>query len=77
MVNEINYISINELASRILDNTLLSDVNIEQIIRHVLDFMAKFGVNNIYKDKTNNKNKCLQAGCARARWCSTGGVGVA
>ena len=51
MVNEINYISINELASRVLDNTLLSDVNIEQIIRHVLDFMAKFGVNNIYKDK--------------------------
>ena len=40
MVNEINYISINELASRVLDNTLLSDVNIEQIIRHVLDFMA-------------------------------------
>ena len=51
MINEINYISINELASRILDNTLLSDVNIEQIIRHVLDFMAKFGVNNIYQDK--------------------------
>ena len=51
MVNEINYISINELASRVLDNTLLSDINIEQIIRHVLDFMAKFGVNNIYQDK--------------------------
>ena len=51
MVNEINYISINELASRILDNTLLSDVNIEQIIRHVLDFMAKFGVNIYIKIK--------------------------
>ena len=48
MVNEINYISINELASRLLDNTLLSDVNIEQIIRHVLDFIAKFGVNNLF-----------------------------
>ena len=51
MVNEINYISINELASRILDNTLLSDVNIEQIIRHTLDFMTKFGINGIYQDK--------------------------
>lgn len=51
MINEINYISINELASRVLDNPLLSDINIEQIIRHVLDFMAKFGVNNIYQDK--------------------------
>ena len=31
MINEINYISINELASRVLDDTLLSDINIEQI----------------------------------------------
>ena len=51
MINEINYISINELASRLLDNPLLSDINIEQIVRHTLDFMAKFGVNNIYQDK--------------------------
>ena len=56
MINEINYISINELASRILDNTLLSDVNIEQIIRHVLDFMAKFGVNNNIADNIKKGN---------------------
>ena len=51
MINEINYISINELASRLLENPLLSDINIEQIVRHTLDFMAKFGINSIYQDK--------------------------
>ena len=51
MINEINYISINELASRLLENPLLSDINIEQIVRHTLDFMTKFGINGIYQDK--------------------------
>ena len=61
MINEINYISINELASRILDNPLLSDVNIEQIIRHILDADFPFEdslvpqmCDNIYNVLTNS-----------------------
>ena len=50
MINEINYISINELASRLLENPLLSDINIEQIVRHTLDLWKND--NEAFKDKT-------------------------
>jgi len=52
MINEnINFISIKEVLSRLLRHPLLSDVNLEQAISYTLDFIAIFGFNKFYTQK--------------------------
>lgn len=52
MINQnINYIKIEEIISRVKDHPMLANLNIEQTIRYVLEFISKFGFNSMYQDK--------------------------
>lgn len=57
MINEnIHYISIKEVLSRLLEHPLLSDLNLEQVIRYTLDFITIFGFNKFYERKETELN---------------------
>lgn len=51
MVNEIQYTSIKRVLDNLLDHPLLSDVTLEQAIRHTIRFIALHGYNRLYLDK--------------------------
>lgn len=53
MWSEFNYISINEVLSRVMRNPLLRDLDLEAAIQYTLDFIACVGLPNIYIDKTD------------------------
>lgn len=46
-----NYISIEEILSRLLRHPLLQSVNIEQAIQYTIDFIGIFGLPQMYLDK--------------------------
>lgn len=51
MIREIRYINIREVLSRILRHPLLQDVNLEQAIQYVIDFIEIFGMPKFFEDK--------------------------
>ena len=51
MTNEISYINIREVLSRILRHPLLQDVSLEQAVQYTLDFIGIFGMPKLYQDK--------------------------
>lgn len=51
MTNEIRYINIREALSRTLRHPLLQDVNLEQAIQYVIDFIGLFGLPQMYQHK--------------------------
>lgn len=51
MVNEISYINIREVLSRILRHPLLQDISLEQAIQYTIDFIGIFGMPKSYQDK--------------------------
>ena len=51
MVNNIDYISIREVLSRVTRHPLLQDVDLEAAIQYTLDFLAKVGLPNAFLDK--------------------------
>ena len=51
MVQEIKYINIREVLSRVLRHPLLQDVNLEQAIQYTIDFIGIFGLPEFYQDK--------------------------
>lgn len=51
MIKEKKLISINEVLSRVLRHPLLQDVNIEQAVQYVIDFIGIFGLPNFYEVK--------------------------
>lgn len=53
MWSEFNYISINEVLSRVMRNPLLRDLDLEAAIQYTLDFIACVGLPNIYIDKVD------------------------
>lgn len=50
MWSEYNYISINEILSRILRHPLLQECNLETAIQYTIDFIGIMGIPNIYTD---------------------------
>lgn len=50
MIKEHDYITIDELMSRLLRHPLLQDLNIEQVIDYTIDFINIFGLPKMYKD---------------------------
>lgn len=50
MWSEYNYISINEVLSRILRHPLLQDLNLEAAIQYTVDFIGIMGIPNVYTD---------------------------
>ena len=51
MTENIQYINLREILSRVLDHPMLQDVNLESAIRYSLDFMRKMGLPEIYIEK--------------------------
>ena len=50
MVKEIRYTNIRRVLDNIHDNPMLSDVTLEQAVRHTIRFIGKFGLSKMYKD---------------------------
>lgn len=51
MINAINYISVKEALSRVLQHPLLQDVTLEQGVRYALDFLNIVGFSAMYQEK--------------------------
>lgn len=50
MWSEYNYISINEVLSRILRHPLLQELNLETAIQYTIDFIGIMGIPDVYTD---------------------------
>ena len=51
MTNEINFITLKEVMSGLLDHPMLQDVTFEQCVRYALEFINKIGFPDIYLKK--------------------------
>lgn len=51
MTENIQYINLREILSRVLDHPMLQDVNLESAIRYSLDFIRKMGLPEVYLEK--------------------------
>ena len=51
MINDVQYISIKEILSRVTRHPLLQDVNLEAAIQYTIDFIGVFGLPDMYQDK--------------------------
>lgn len=51
MVQELEYVHIKEVLSRILRHPMLQDVDLEEAIQYTLDFIGTFGMPDFYQDK--------------------------
>lgn len=54
MVNEIQYVNIREVASRLLRHPLMTDLTLEAIIQYTVDFIGIMGLPPIYYDKVDS-----------------------
>ena len=51
MTNNVNFINIREILSRVTRHPLMSDMGLESAIQYTLDFIAAMGLPKIYVDK--------------------------
>lgn len=51
MVKEIRYTNIRRVLDNIHDHPMMSDVTLEQAVRHTIRFIGIFGLTKMYKDK--------------------------
>lgn len=51
MVTEIQYTSVYRVLDDLLDHPMLTDVTLEQVVRHTLRFISKHGYTRLYQDK--------------------------
>ena len=51
MVNEIQYTSIGRVLDDLTDHPMLSDLTLEQVVRHTIRFIALHGYPKLYQDK--------------------------
>ena len=51
MVNELRYISLREILSRVTRHAMLQEVDLEAVIQYTLEFFGLVGVPQIYEDK--------------------------
>ena len=51
MINDVQYIKLEEIASRITRHPLMKDANLEAIIQYTIDFIGLFGLPQMYEDK--------------------------
>ena len=54
MVKEIQYTSIRRVLDNLMDHPLLRDLNLEQVVRHVVRFIGLNGYTKLYQDKVMN-----------------------
>ena len=51
MINEVQYINIKEVLSRLLRHPMLQDTTLEEVIQYVIDFIGIFGLPDMFEDK--------------------------
>ena len=51
MINDVQYISIKEILSRLLRHPLLQKLNLETVVQYTIDFIGVFGLPDMYQDK--------------------------
>lgn len=51
MVNEIRYTNIRRVLDNLLEHPMLSDLTLEQVVRHVIRFVSIHGYSKLYQDK--------------------------
>lgn len=51
MTSEVNLISIREIADRLMSHPLMTDISLEAIVRHTVDFIEKVGAPYMFMDK--------------------------
>lgn len=51
MVDELQYVSLREILSRVTRHTMLQDVDLEAVTQYTLEFFGLVGVPQIYEDK--------------------------
>lgn len=51
MVNEIKYTNISRVLDNLTEHPMLTDLTLEQVIRHTVRFIGKFGMPKFYEDK--------------------------
>ena len=51
MVKEVQYTSVRRVLDDLLDHPLLSDLTLEQVVRHTLRFMNLHGFSKLYQDR--------------------------
>lgn len=51
MINEVRYINIQEILSRLLRHPMLQKLNLETAIQYTVDFIGIFGLPEMYEDK--------------------------
>lgn len=54
MVTEIQYTTIHRVLDDLHDHPMLSDLTLEQAVRHALKFISKHGYAQLYQDKVEN-----------------------
>ena len=51
MINEVQYINIKEILSRLLRHPMLSNLTLEAVVQYTIDFIGMFGLPDMYEDK--------------------------
>jgi len=51
MVNEVRYTSVKRVLEDLLEHPMLSDLTLEQVVRHAMRFIALHGYQKLYQDK--------------------------
>lgn len=51
MINEVRYITIQEMLSRLLRHPMLQKLNLETVVQYTVDFIGIFGLPDMYEDK--------------------------
>lgn len=51
MIEDVRYINIKEILSRLLRNKKLQDLDLETVVQYTVDFIGVFGLPDMYQDK--------------------------
>ena len=51
MINDVQYISVKEILSRLLRHPMLQSLNLEAVVQYTIDFIGMFGLPDMYEDK--------------------------
>ena len=51
MINEITYTNINRVLDSLCEHPMLSDITLEQVVRHTIRFISKHGYAKLYQNK--------------------------
>ena len=56
MVTEIQYTNIKRVLDDLLDHPMLTDLTLEQVVRHTMRFISKHGYSKLPRETRRNRN---------------------